>query len=121
MSHYHRSLSHYFIAIPPPPFPITAFSSYSSNLVFSRAWGPIFHLHWSPSFTSQHAVERYNVSVDPDPNSCSSDQVISNRDYNCSGFVLGTCYHFKISAINCRNQEEERRRLNFVIHGLLLQ
>ncbi len=34
--------------------------------------GPVVSLQWSPSITSQHAVERYRVVVTPDPSSCSS-------------------------------------------------
>lgn len=106
----------FLIALPPPPFPMTALSSYSSYLMFSRS--PTFHLQWSTSFTSQHFVERYHVSVNPDPSSCSM-QVNPNEDYNCSGLVLGTYYCFTISAINCGNQEGEKKRLKFVLHGLL--
>ncbi len=62
-------------------------------------------LQWSPSFTSQHAVERYRVVVTPDPSSCSSQQVSPSEDYTCSGLVLGTEYYFTVSAINCGNQE----------------
>ena len=63
--------------------------------------GAEISLQWSPSFTSQYAVERYRVSVNSDPSSCSSDQVSPSEDYNCSGLVLGIYYTFTVSAINC--------------------
>ena len=68
---------------------------------------------WSPSFTSQYNVERYHVSVNPDPSSCSSDQVSPSVDYSCSGLVLGTRYTFRISAINCGDQEGEETVMNY--------
>ncbi len=66
--------------------------------------GPVVSLQWSPSFTSQHAVESYRVVVTPDPSSCSSMQVSTSENYTCSGLVLGTDYSFTVSAINCGNQ-----------------
>ena len=68
---------------------------------------------WSPSFTSQYNVERYHVSVNPDPSSCSSDQVSPSEDYSCSGLVLGTRYTFTVSAINCGDQEGEETVINY--------
>ncbi len=70
--------------------------------------GPVVSLQWCPSFTSQHAVERYCVLVTPDPSSCSSQQVSPSENYTCSGLVLGTHYSFTVSAINCGNQEGTR-------------
>ena len=77
-------------------------------------------LRWSSSFTSQYAVERYRVSVNPDPSSCSSDQVSPSEDYSCSGLVLGTRYTFTVSAINCGDQEGERESftINITIEGI---
>ena len=74
-------------------------------------------LQWSPSFTSQYAVERYRVSVNPDPSSCSSDQISPSEDYSCSGLVLGTRYTFTVSAINCGDQEGERDVFNAQVKG----
>ena len=70
-------------------------------------------LQWSPSFTSQYDVERYRVSVNPDPSSCSSDQVSPSEDYSCSGLVLGTRYTFTVSAINCGDQEGEETVIDY--------
>ena len=75
-------------------------------------------LQWSPSFTSQYSVERYRVSVNPDPSSCSSDQVSPSEDYSCSGLVLGTRYTFTVSAINCGDQEGERNTFDISLCGL---
>ena len=76
-------------------------------------------LQWSPSFNSQHAVERYHVSVTSDPSSCSSDQVSPSKDYNCSGLVLGTPYNFTLSAINCGDQEGNTDTLTVLLEGML--
>ena len=81
--------------------------------------GAEISLQWSPSFTSQYAVERYRVSVNPDPSSCSSDQVSPSEDYNCSGLVLGTHYTFTVSAINCGDQEGERDIITAVAQGIM--
>lgn len=67
-------------------------------------------LEWSPSFTSQHDVASYDVSVSPDPSNCTSNQTSPITDYTCSGLQPETVYHFSLSAIiaDCRNQERER-------------
>ena len=104
---------HLFLATPPSP------SSTSCSILPSPGGAEAF-LQWSPSFTSQHAVERYRVSVAPDPSSCSSDQVSPNEDYSCSGLVLGTPYTFTISAINCGNQEGNRMNFSFTLLGTTL-
>ena len=80
--------------------------------------GANISLQWSPSFTSQYAVEKYRVSVNPDPSSCSSDQVSPSEDYSCSGLVLGTRYTFTVSAINCGDQEGERDEFDVLLCGL---
>ncbi len=73
-------------------------------------------IQWSPSFTSQHAVERYRVSVSPDPSSCSSDQVSPSEGYSCSGLVLGTPYTFTVSAItDCGGEDQEGERDSFTV------
>ncbi len=75
-------------------------------------------LSWSPSFTSQHAVERYRVSVSPNPSSCSCDQVSPSEDYSCSGLVPGQMYNFTVSAINCGGQEGEDKTFFITLNGL---
>ena len=80
--------------------------------------GPVVSFQWSPSFTSQHAVERYRVVVTPDPSSCSSQQVSPSEDYTCSGLVLGTDYSFAVSAINCGNQEGIREAFTLQPRGI---
>ena len=57
------------------------------------------------------------MSVNPDPSSCSSDQVSPSEDYSCSGLVLGTRYTFTVSAINCGDQEGERNDFDVFIGG----
>ena len=57
------------------------------------------------------------MSVNPDPSSCSNDQVSPSEDYSCSGLVLGTHYTFTVSAINCGNQEGGESRFNTFIEG----
>ena len=64
-------------------------------------------LQWSPSFNSQYSVERYNVTVTPDPSSCSRDQVPPGENYSCSRLELQTDYSITVSAINCADQEGE--------------
>ena len=98
---------HLFLATPPSPSPT------SCSILPSPGGAEVF-LQWSPSFTAQHAVERYRVSVTLDPSSCSSDQVSPNEDYSCSGLVVGTPYTFTFSAINCGNQEGNRK--NYTIY-----
>ena len=84
---------------PPPP---------NSSATCSLASGLDVSLQWSSSFNSQHAVERYRVSVDPDPSSsCSSDQVIPSEDYSCPGLSPERNYSITVSAINCGDQEGE--------------
>ncbi len=53
--------------------PVLAFSTSSTPCsLLLPPGGPVVSLQWSPSFTSQHAVERYHVVVTPDLSSCSS-------------------------------------------------
>ena len=96
----------------PPPAP-----AYCSLL--SSPGGAEFSLQWPPSFNSQYAVERYRVSANPDPSSCSNDQVSPSEDYSCSGLVLGTRYTFTISAINCGDQEGQKNIITAVPQGAL--
>ena len=92
--------SHAFSPAPPPFF--------NASFLLPSPGSDNISLQWSPSFISQYAVERYRVSVNPDPSSCSSDQVSPSEDYSCSGLVLGTRYTFTVSATNCGDQEGER-------------
>ena len=85
---------------PPPPD-----SSATCSLVTSASVLDV-SLQWSSSFNSQYAVERYRVSVDPDP-SCSSNQVVPSEDYSCPGLDLDRNYSITVSAINCGDQEGE--------------
>ena len=96
---------------PPPPPAICS--------LLPSPGGAETSLQWSPSFTSQYAVERYRVSVNPDPSSCSSDQVSPSEDYSCSGLVLGTRYTFTVSAINCGDQEGGRSTITAGTQGTL--
>ena len=88
-------------ADPPPPVSIkcSLSSLMEKNLSVS--------LGWSPSFNTQHGVDRYNVTMTPDPSSCSSDQVSPSEEYSCSGLDLQTNYTITVSAINCGDQEGE--------------
>ena len=99
-----------FLATPTSP------SSTSCSLLPSPG-GAEVSLQWSPSFTSQHAVERYRVSVTPDPSSCSSDQVSPSEDYSCSGLVLGTPYTLTLSAINCGDKEGDTNTFTIQLQG----
>ena len=55
---------------------------------------------------SSFNAQEYNVSISPDPSSCSNNQVPSNVNYSCSGLNrMGTSYFVAISAINCAGQE----------------
>ena len=82
-------------------------SSAGCSLVTSAS-GFDVSLQWSSSFNSQHAVERYRVSVDPVPSSsCASDQVIPSEDYSCPGLSPERNYSITVSAINCGDQEGE--------------
>ena len=91
------------IYIGPPPPEISATCS-----LMTSASGLDASLQWSSSFNSQHAVERYRVSVDPDPSpSCSSDQVMPSEDYSCPGLSPERNYSITVSAINCGDQEGE--------------
>ena len=105
------------IAIDPPP--LVNFTSCSLHP--STGGKAEVSLPWSSSFTSQHGVERYRVSVNPDPSSCSSDQVSPSEDYSCSGLVLGTRYTFIVSAINCGDQEGEENSAIVFIEGMAIQ
>ena len=96
--------------LPPPP---------TNCSLLPSPGGAEISLQWSPSFISQYAVERYHVSVNSDPSSCSSDQVSPSEDYSCSGLVLGTHYTFTVSAINCGDQEGGRSTITAVAQGAL--
>ena len=87
-------------------------------LVDSTRGGLNSTLRWSPSFNSQYTVERYNVTVTPDPSSCSSDQVSPSDDYSCSGLDTETDYSITVSAINCGDKKGEP--VNFKIQTELL-
>ena len=75
--------------------------------------------HWSPSFTRQYAVERYGVSLNPDPSSCSNDQLSPSEDYSCSGLERGKNYTFTLSAANCGDQQGEDVVLSTSFNGAL--
>ena len=97
-------------SLPPPP---------TNCSLLPSPGGAEISLQWSPSFTSQYAVERYHVSVNSDPSSCSSNQVSPSEDYSCSGLVLWTHYTFTVSAINCGDQEGGRSTITAVAQGVI--
>ena len=66
-----------------------------------------FFLQWSHFYNIQNHVERYKVTVTPDPSNCSSNQVSPSEDYSCLGLDLQTNYAINVSAINCGDQEGE--------------
>ena len=76
-------------------------------------------VHFNNKYNDVHAVERYNVTVTPDPSSCSSDQVSSSEDYSCPGLDLETNYTITVSAINCRDQEGETTVNFLILNGIL--
>lgn len=68
-------------------------------------------LEWSDSFTDEYLVERYNVSLNPDPSNCSNDQVNTSEVFECSGLQLEAIYNFTVSAIS----DSEGERHSFII------
>ncbi len=103
----------YVVLLAPP----ISTSSIPCSLLLPPGDQIVFSLLWSPSFTSQHSVERYHVVVTPDPSSCSSQQVSPSENYTCSGLVLGTDYSFTVSAINCGNQDGIREIITIQPQG----
>ena len=95
---------------PPPP---------ANCSLLPSPGGAEISLQWSPSFTSQYGVERYHVSVNPDPSSCSSNQVSHSEDYSCSGLVLGARYTFTVSAITCGDLEGVRNIITSLAQGIM--
>ena len=86
----------------------------SSCSLFPSSGGLLhFSLQWSLLYNMQNYVERYKVTVTPDPSSCSSEQVSPSEDYNCSGLDLQTNYTITVSAINCGDQEGENMSYTF--------
>ena len=65
------------------------------------------NLQWIPFFN----VQGYNVTVTPDPSSCSSDQVPSNEDYICSGLDPETDYSITVTAISSCGEQEGWRQM----------
>ena len=83
---------------------------FNTSCFLSTVSGGCFHfsLQWFPSSNNQYSVDqRYNVTVTPDPSSCSSDQVSPSEDYSCSGLDPEAEYIISVSAINCGDQEGE--------------
>ena len=91
----------YTLDEPPPPSDFSCLIPNSSNGKYQIT------IQWSPSFNSEHAVERYRVDVTPDPSSCSSNNVLPGTIYSCSDLDPGTDYLVSISTINCGNREGE--------------
>lgn len=58
-------------------------------------------LQWFSNFTSQNNVDKYNVTVTPDPSSCSNDQLRPAENYTCSGLISGTNYFISTNTIKC--------------------
>ena len=95
-----------------PPAPTTQCS------LFKYEGGFDVSIQWSSSFNSQHAVERYRVSVNPEPSpSCSSDQVIPSEDYSCPGLSPERNYSITVSAINCGDEVGESDTLTVVSYS----
>ena len=83
----------------PPLLPTT-----NCSLVASTG-GVEMTFQWPSAFNSDYTVERYRVTVTPEPSSCSSDQVPPSDNYSCSGLDPETDYSITVSAINCGDQE----------------
>ena len=75
-------------------------------------------LQWFSSYNSDYDIQRYDVTVTPDPTSCSSDQVSPSEDYSCSELDQETDYTITVSAINCGDREG--RGSNFSVQKNLL-
>ena len=66
-------------------------------------------LRWESTFTFQHAVQRYNVTVTPDPSTCSNSSVLPSEEYNCPELdLMRTSYFITVTAISCQDQEGDR-------------
>jgi hypothetical protein len=85
----------------PPPRSTDIECSLSTSII----GGVDILLQWSKSFNTRYRVERYHVTVIPDPSSCSSDHVSTTGDYSCHRLSPETNYAITISAINCGDQE----------------
>lgn len=94
-----------------PPSPLRT----SCSLVPSSE-GAEVTLQWPSTFIDQYGVERYRVSVNPDPSICSRDYTDPSEVYNCTGLDLEMSYTFTISAVNCGDQEGGA--LNFTVPQL---
>ena len=114
--HYHDTMQSLVCCVVSCAAPPTSPPAFCSILLLPESAEVSFQ--WSSSFTSQHAVERYRVSVTPDPSSCSSDQVSPSEDYRCSGLVLGSpLYTIALSAINCEDQEGDQENITITTKG----
>ena len=90
------------------PFPLNPV-----RILQSVSGGLEMVLQWSEDFNAEHNVERYNVRVNPDPESCTSDQVSPHQNYSCSGLDrMETNYSVSITAFTCINQENEINAYN---------
>ena len=97
-------------APPPPPSP--------SCTIVSTSESPAVTFQWSDDFNSMHVIEHYDVSVTPNPSSCSSDQVPPSEDYSCSGLELMTNYSIVSKAANCGDQRGERSSYWIHLQGI---
>jgi hypothetical protein len=91
---------HYHLGPPPRSTDICSLST-------STGGGFDILLQWSPFFNSRYRVDRYRVTVTPDPSNCSSDHVSISENYNCSGLDSRMNYNITIIAVNCGDQEGE--------------
>ena len=97
----------FFPAIPPP---------HMHCFLTSSSGGAVVSIQWSLSFTFQHDVERYRVSVTPDPSDCSSDQISPKDNYTCLALRPQTIYTFTISSITeCGPEYHEGGRSSFIV------
>lgn len=105
-------VSHFtYVGLSPPQLIL------SCAIVATENYTATISLVLSPNFSSQQSVERYQVSVYPDPSSCSSDQVSPSEVYDCSRLTLATLYSITVAAITFRGLEGDELSLSVCLKG----